>query len=135
MLTRCGPRRAARLARLTIHAWAGLIVFDLAVQCGFVRVHGWLTRCRPASPERTPLTAEEIVWAVDEACVWYVKRVACLQRSAIATWLLRRHGLRAELVIGCRPLPFESHAWVEIDGQVVNDRPQYQKHFTVLDRL
>jgi hypothetical protein len=58
-----------------------------------------------------------------------------LQRSVVATWLLRHHGWRAELVIGCRPLPFESHAWVEVDGQVVNDRPQYQKVFTVLDRL
>ncbi|HEX3701857.1 MAG TPA: lasso peptide biosynthesis B2 protein [Vicinamibacterales bacterium] len=135
MLTRCGARRAVRIAGLAVHAWIALIVFDLAVQCGFVHVHGWLIRCRLAPPERMPLTAEEIVWAVDEACVWYIKRVACLQRSAIATWLLRRHGLRAELVIGCRPLPFESHAWVEIDGQVVNDRPQYQKHFTVLDRL
>ncbi len=75
------------------------------------------------------------MWAVDEACVWYVKRVACLQRSVIATWLLRRYGMQAELVIGYRPLPFESHAWVEVDGQVVNDRPQYQKFFTVLDRL
>ena len=33
------------------------------------------------------------------------------------------------------PLPFESHAWVEVDGRVVNDRPQYQRAFTVLDRL
>jgi hypothetical protein len=64
-----------------------------------------------------------------------VKRAACLQRSAVATWLLRRHGVPAELVIGYRPLPFESHAWVEVDGQVVNDLPQYKKVFKVLDRL
>ena len=33
----------------------------------------------------------------------------------------RRNGIAAQLVIGCRPLPFESHAWVEVDGRVVND--------------
>jgi hypothetical protein len=59
----------------------------------------------------------------------------CLQRSMVATWLLRRHGIAAKMVIGCRPLPFESHAWVEVDGCVVNDRPQYQRAFRVLERL
>jgi hypothetical protein len=53
----------------------------------------------------------------------------------VATWLLRHHGIGAHLVIGCRPLPFESHAWVEVDGRVVNDLPQYQRTFIVLNRL
>jgi hypothetical protein len=48
--------------------------------------------------------------------------------------MLRRHGRSASLVIGYRPVPFESHAWVELDGLVVNDRPQYQKYFRVLER-
>jgi hypothetical protein len=39
------------------------------------------------------------------------------------------------VVIGFRPVPVDSHAWVEVDGKVVNDRPQYQKHFRVLERL
>ena len=129
-----GPRVASRIA-LTIQAWLGLLVFDLVLLAGFARVHDWLKRRRPRSRRALHSTPDDVVWAVDEACVWYVKRVACLQRSVIATWLLRRDGLQAELVIGYRPLPFESHAWVEVDGQVVNDRPQYQKFFTVLDRL
>ncbi len=67
--------------------------------------------------------------------MWYVKRAACLQRSVVATWMLRRHGIAAEMVIGCRPLPFESHAWVEVEGRVVNDLPQYQRAFIVLNRV
>ena len=67
--------------------------------------------------------------------MWYVKRAACFQRSVVATWILRRHGHAASLVIGYRPIPFESHAWVEVDGLVVNDLPQYRKAFAVLDRL
>ena len=90
------------------HAWLGLIAFDVARLGGFARLHDWIRRCRPNVRRRASSpTAEEVVWSIDEACVWYVKRVACLQRSAIATWLLRRHGFRAELVIACRPLPFE----------------------------
>ena len=127
-------RRAAGLALLTVQAWIGLVAFDVARRAGFARLCAWLHRRQPALP-RHGQTPDDIVWSVDEACVWYVKRAACLQRSVVATWLLRRHGFAAEMVIGCRPLPFESHAWVEIDGRVVNDLPQYQRAFTVLNRL
>jgi transglutaminase superfamily protein len=128
------PRRAARLATLTGQAWIGLVAFDVARLAGFARLCAWLHRRRPAQRGH-PATVEEIVWSVDEACVWYVKRAACLQRSVVATWLLRRHGIAAEMVIGCRPLPFDSHAWVEVDGRVVNDLPQYQRAYAVLNRL
>ncbi len=135
MLTRGGARRIGRFIVLTAHAWLGLIAFDLALFAGFSRVHARLRRHCPRRRSPSWAAADDIIWAVDEACVWYVKRAACLQRSAIATWLLRRHGVAAELVIGCRPLPFESHAWVEVDGHIVNDQPQYRKYFSVLDRF
>jgi hypothetical protein len=128
------PGDALRLARLAARAWLGLAAFDLALLAGFARVHERVRACR-VNPRREGLLLEPIVWAVDEACVWYLKPTPCLQRSAVAACLLRRHGIDAELVIGYRALPFESHAWVEVDGRVVNDRPQYQKFFTVLERL
>jgi Transglutaminase-like superfamily len=128
--------KACQLVALTVQAWIGLAAFDAARLAGFAQIHRAVRRRRVRTPRVAVYAApDDIVWAVDEACVWYVKRAACLQRSVVATWLLRRHGHRADLVIGCRPLPFESHAWVEVDGRVVNDRPQYPKVFTVLDRL
>jgi hypothetical protein len=135
MLIQRDVRALARVSALTGRAWLGLLAFDVALLFGFARVHEWVRDLRPHTSPPSWAAPADIVWAVDEACVWYVKRAACLQRSVIATWLLRRHGFPAELVIGCRPLPFESHAWVELYGHVVNDRPQYQKFFTVLDRL
>lgn len=126
--------RAVHLIELTIEAWLALAAFDVARLAGFARVRERLRRLSPAR-KASAASIDDVVWSVDEACVWYVKRAACLQRSVVATWLLRRHGIAAELVIGCRPLPFESHAWVEVDGCVVNDRPQYQRAFTVLDRV
>jgi hypothetical protein len=126
-------RRIVVLTRLTIEAWIGLAVFDLLRAAGFARLHAWLRRLRVRPPGH--VTPSDAVWAIDEACVWYVKRAACLQRSVVATWLMRRHGVPATLVIGCRSLPFESHAWVEVDGAVVNDRAQYPRVFTVLDRI
>jgi hypothetical protein len=126
--------RAMRLTLLTLEAWIALAAFDLARPAGFARLCAWLRGCRVSSRRRLA-DPQDVVWSVEEACVWYVKGSACLQRSLVATWLLRRHGFAAEMVIGCRPLPFESHAWVEIDGRVVNDLPQYQRVFTVLNRL
>ena len=54
--------------------------------------------------------------------------------SRPAAVLLRRHGWNAEMVIGAQLLPFQSHAWVEIDGRVVNDKPYIAEIFQVLER-
>lgn len=134
MLTSKAPGRAYRLAPLIVASWLLLAAMDLVQITGFARMRRLIVRCRVRRPLASAPT-QDIVWAVEEACVWYVKRVACLQRSAVTTWMLRRHGTSAHLVIGYRPVPFESHAWVEVDGVVVNDRAQYPKVFTVLDRL
>jgi hypothetical protein len=77
---------------------------------------------------------ESICRAMDIACVWYFKRVLCLQRSAATTCLLRRHGIHAQLVIGAQQIPFRAHAWVEVDGRIVNDKPYIAEHYAILDR-
>jgi prolyl oligopeptidase len=79
-------------------------------------------------------TTTSICRAVDTASIWYWKEVHCLQRSAATCRLLRRHGIPAEMVIGTRQLPFQAHAWVEVEGQVVNDRSYTRETYTVLDR-
>ena len=71
---------------------------------------------------------------IDLACVLYIKPVLCLQRSAATTLLLRRYGWPAEMVIGAQVLPFKSHAWVEVDGSVVNDKAYVREIFSVLER-
>lgn len=81
------------------------------------------------SPEQTALLCA----AMDRACAWYVKDVLCLQRSAATVCLLRSHGANARLVIGAQHTPFKSHAWVEVDGAVVNDKPYVREMYDVLD--
>jgi len=58
----------------------------------------------------------------------------CLQRSAATACLLKRFGVSAQLVIGAQQMPFKAHAWVEVDGVVVNDKPYTSEIYTVLDR-
>ena len=70
--------------------------------------------------------------AVLLATCFYWKPVLCLQRSVCTVRLLRRHGIVARLVIGYRPSPFFSHAWVEVDGRVAYGSPAYQKRLMLL---
>jgi hypothetical protein len=81
-----------------------------------------------------PQSPEEISSAMDMACVFYFKRVLCFQRSAALAILLRRQGWDSQMVIGVQILPFQSHAWVEVEGQVVNDKPYVCEIYRVLER-
>lgn len=72
--------------------------------------------------------------AIDVASVWYWKQVPCLQRSAVTVCLLRQCGIPAELVIGVQSMPFRAHAWVEVEGKIVNDKPYISDLFAVVDR-
>jgi len=49
----------------------------------------------------------------------------CLHRSLTLRRVLARHGFAAVLRVGIgqRPNLFPGHAWLEIDGEIVNDDP------------
>ncbi len=57
----------------------------------------------------------------------------CLRQSVLIWWLLRRQRLPATLRLGvARTQGFQAHAWVEIDGTVVNDSGDVARRFAVL---
>ena len=87
-----------------------------------------------ANKAPSPGAVEQICSAVDMACIWYWKEALCLQRSAATACLLKRHGVPAQMVIGAQQMPFKAHAWVEVDGRVVNDKPYTPEMYGVLDR-
>jgi len=92
-------------------------------------------RYHPIARKHPPRDAvNHVCSAVDMACIWYWKEVRCLQRSAATTCLLKDYGVPAELVIGAQLMPFKSHAWVEVGGQIVNDKPYLPEIYGVLDR-
>lgn len=75
---------------------------------------------------------QSICEAVLVATSFYWKPVLCLQRAVCTVRLLGRYGIVARLVIGYRPSPFFSHAWVEVDGRVVYGSAAYQKRLRPL---
>jgi hypothetical protein len=38
-------------------------------------------------------------------------------------------------VIGTQQIPFNAHAWVEVEGRVVNDRAYMPEMYAVLERI
>jgi hypothetical protein len=120
---------------LVLKAYLKLIHFDLYLTLGnFAALHAKV-RNYPVGKTMPALDAvERICSAVDMACIWYWKEALCLQRSAAAACLLKRHGVPAQMVIGAQRMPFKAHAWVEVHGRVVNDKSYTPEMYAVLDR-
>ena len=88
-----------------------------------------LQQLKRQSIRATAVSAElekTICDAVLLATCFYWKPVLCLQRAVCTVRLLRKYGICARLVIGYRPSPFFSHAWVEVNGRVVYGSSAYQ---------
>ena len=120
---------------LAVKAFCTLIHFDLYLARGSFAALYDEVRGHPVSRKRFAAeTSARICSAVDMACIWYWKEVRCLQRSAATACLLKQAGVDAQLVIGARQIPFKAHAWVEVDGCVVNDKPYTPGLYSVLDR-
>ena len=123
-------RRQIHYGRLVLQAIFALIRYDV--------VHTLLERPVLRLPAaRLPPLADSalersICDAVLTATCFYWKPVLCLQHAVCVVRLLRARGVRAHLVIGYRAVPFFSHAWVEVDGRVVNDSPAYRSQLQVL---
>jgi hypothetical protein len=99
----------------------------------FARIHSFVLKQKVISKSASVETVEAECEALRYARVWYPKRVRCLQRSAILTCILRRQGIAARMVMGSQKTPFKAHAWVEIEGNVINERRNVTI-FTVWDR-
>ena len=121
---------------LFLKAYWSLLSFDPQTRapelCG--NFHGKVRDCPLDAKQAQDDAVERICSAVNMACIWYWKEVLCLQRSAATACLLKRHGVAAQMVIGAQQMPFKAHAWVEVGGRVVNDKPYMPEMYVVLDR-
>ena len=95
-------------------------------------LRAWPVR-RLSQREDAVAAANEAALAVNRACRYYPLKTECLHRAAASVCYLRWRGHAANLVIGVKTIPFAAHAWVELDGVVVNDRATVRDDFTVID--
>jgi transglutaminase superfamily protein len=120
---------------LVLQAYWKLFLFDRYLSRGnftdlYAKVHNYPVK------RDIPLhdAVERICSAIDMACIWYWKEAFCLQRSAAAVCLLKQYGVHAQMVIGAQQMPFRAHAWVEVDGRVLDDKAYTPEMYAVLDR-
>jgi Transglutaminase-like superfamily len=120
---------------MVLKAYAALILFDAYLaRCNFGVLYDRVRLCPLGDQPPEPEAVGRICAAVDTACIWYRKEVLCLQRSAATACLLKKHGVKAQLVIGAQQKSFKAHAWVEVGGRVVNDKPYMPEVYGILDR-
>jgi hypothetical protein len=129
-----GERLPPRLL-LVLEAYLSLIRFDFYLARGnfeslYNKARDYPTRKKPASLD----SVVAICAAVDMACIWYFKEALCLQRSVATACLLKKYGVSAYLVIGAQQMPFKAHAWIEVDGKVVNDNKYVPEMYGTLTR-
>ena len=123
--------------RETLTAFFALLGFDLLLKFrGFQslieKVRSWPT-AKPGSTDRQ--LCRRVRAMVDRAQMYYPKKAMCLQHSAVVTCLLRHRGVPAEMVLAAKEFPPKGHAWVEVEGQVVNDSQAVKGSYRVLKRV
>ena len=134
-LARMATRLLLNLRLRVLAAFCGLATIDFLIKLvSFNALYNFVKDWPVNVQKPGRQTIDRINDAVTRALTWYPKQAMCLQRSAVTTNLLRSSGVPAQMIIGCQKLPFLVHAWVEVDREVVNDRPRVQEIHKVLDR-
>lgn len=122
------------MKRLVLEAWLLTLYIEIVMRFRGFEALSAIVRNEGIRPVQISHASAYLCHAANLACALYFKRVMCLQRSAAMTLLLRRHGWHANLVIGVQIIPFKSHAWVEIEGSVINDKPYIPEIYQALER-
>lgn len=137
-----GWRRFGKLSRMErVMFFRGILLLpatSFAIRLvGLRSVERWLDFPCKANSEMAKTAEEknsvtETAWRMTQAASRYgALRGNCLSKSLVLWHLLRRQGLNARLYVGGRRdgTPFEAHAWVEMDGRVINDSADVRQRF------
>ena len=130
--------------RTLAHAMILLPLMALALRLtGLRRSQSIFSRIIPHNSARKPEQSEaaltqalRISQLVGLAVRHGIYPANCLQQSLALWWLLRRQGIRSELYIGTRKEAgrLDAHAWIEIEGVVLNDSSDVRHRYEPFDR-
>jgi transglutaminase superfamily protein len=135
-----GARANARAvaAPSVLRCMVTIFALKLAVKWfGLWRTLCWIGRdtaegaaCLNDQAARTKAT--ELVVAT--AAAFYPGRALCLEQSLTLYYILRRQGIPVTYCQGVQSQPFQAHAWIEYDGEPLNDMPERVRRFARLHR-
>ena len=81
------------------------------------------------SPQRLSylIAAANTRWSLDRTC---------LSRSLLLWWWLQNRNIESEILMGFKKVGVrDGHAWVEINGEVINDKPNMRELYAVLEQI
>ncbi|MCY7969936.1 lasso peptide biosynthesis B2 protein [Bacillus spizizenii] len=119
-----------RLMKIFYYVKAFLIVRQIDKSLkkeGFKQVyHTYLSPPAPLDPlrditEKELKFIEMVLGVVEKVCFLFFGKARCLHRSVASYHIFHKKGIPIDLVIGVKKKPFTSHAWLEFNGQVIND--------------
>jgi hypothetical protein len=106
---------------------------------GFGATQGTLQKFLPDSKMETsdlPGPRAELTARMVRAAVRYgAGHPTCLEESLALWWLLGRRGIVSQLRIGVKKdsPKFQAHAWVELDGEPLNEPEALHHHYAAFD--
>ncbi|MGH9841776.1 MAG: lasso peptide biosynthesis B2 protein [Blastocatellia bacterium] len=128
--------QASRLRKFGALSWAEKLVFLRACvtlpliaivlwRAGLARCQRWITGVSAKGAETPALDrALKTARLINAAAHHGIYRANCLERSLALAFELRRNGIESQLRIGVSSgNGFQAHAWIEMDGVVLNDSP------------
>lgn len=126
---------------VTVPSVGGMVVRFAALKALLAVVgFGGTWRLIRVHAQRTPLQADvddrlvaRSEYVVAMAAALYPGHAACLERSLLLYWHLRRAGVRVVYRMGVQMYPFLAHAWVEHRGRPINDVAEHVRLFRPID--
>jgi hypothetical protein len=129
------PQRVATTWQTPTVFRCAAMIFGLKVALriyGFGKVIRWIGHRVKSIPATAWLDADAVKAserAVAMAGALYPGRALCLEQSLVLYYLLRRHGVAIKYRQGVMAHPFQAHAWIEYDGEVISDVAEHAKQF------
>ena len=126
------PRRASKVPSML---WCGFLILLAKVAISvfsFGHTVRWIYRRIQRIPERASVDWEGVKateHAIAMTAALYPGRARCLEQSLVLYYVLGRQGVRAEFKMGIQPFPFVAHAWIEYQGQLLNDVEEHVRQF------
>ena len=120
---------------MLLRAFVGLIVVDVRLRLfGLRRSIAWTEPATAAKRPEAAARARRYADCIARTARHHFVRARCLHQSLLLQRWLHEENVASDLRIGVAKADeaLRAHAWVEIDGEVVNDAPQAVRAFAPL---
>lgn len=121
----------------TVIALLMFVAYDVAFKIlGFKQLFKIIAQSNLTRREHVdPEFIQRVCAGIERARIWYPKQIMCMQHSVVTKCLLEHYGVPARLTFAARKMPFKSHAWVEVWGNVVNDTQKVRTFYKIFKQI